>query len=153
MNVTRSKYATLTEYHVITEAVGALRLYLVATNQVASDAVIDMIVDRPVGNQSRAVAEVCAPTAQKPVQLVSHLRPWRLIAGNQDRGQAIERAQKHAWWHEAGTSYAARVKTCVMVARSGLKLSVWPFDMRRELYERLWAANCGIPDRFKPCTR
>jgi hypothetical protein len=71
MYVTQSKHATFTEYHLVTEAVGASRSHLVASNQEASDTVIDVIVDRPVGNQPRAVAEVCAPTAQKPVQLIS----------------------------------------------------------------------------------
>ena len=40
-------------------------------------AVIDVIVDRPIGRQPRAVAEVRRPTAQQAVQLVAHLRPRR----------------------------------------------------------------------------
>ena len=50
MNATQPKHATLAECNLITEAAGASRLHLVATNQEASDALIDVIVDRSVGN-------------------------------------------------------------------------------------------------------
>ena len=89
MYVAQAEHATFTAYHLATEAVGASRSHLVASNQEASDTVIDVIVDRPVGNQPGAVAEVCAPAAQQPVQLVSHLRPRSLITGNQDLADSL----------------------------------------------------------------
>ena len=55
--------------------------HLVPPDEEVAHAVIDVVVDRPVGRQPRAVAEVRGPAAQQAVQLVAHLRPWPLLPG------------------------------------------------------------------------
>jgi hypothetical protein len=64
MNATQPKHATLTEDHFVTEAAGASRWHLVATNQEAPDAVIDVIVDRPVGDQACGQSNVDQPRSK-----------------------------------------------------------------------------------------
>jgi hypothetical protein len=65
MNAAQPKHAAFAENHLITEAAGALRLHLVASNQELSNPVIDVIIDCPVGNQACAPSEagVCIQRA------------------------------------------------------------------------------------------
>jgi hypothetical protein len=89
MNAAQPKNAAFAEHRFVTVAACALRSHFVATNQESSNTVIDVIVDRPVGDQTCAVAKVCTPAAQQAVQLVAHLCPRRLIPRNQDFADSL----------------------------------------------------------------
>jgi hypothetical protein len=64
VNPTQLQYAEFAEHRVPREAAGATRWHLLAPYQEVTDAVIDVLIDRPVGIQARTVAEVRAPAAQ-----------------------------------------------------------------------------------------
>src|SRR4051794_38010669 len=53
-------------------------------DQEVADPVVDVIVDRPVGREARAVAEVRGPTADQAVQAIAHLGPRSRVAGSQE---------------------------------------------------------------------
>jgi hypothetical protein len=84
MNSTKPKHAKFAMHHSVREAADASRRHLVTPDQEMTDAVIDVVVDRPVGDQAGTIVEIRAPATQQTVQLVSHLGPRRLIAGRQD---------------------------------------------------------------------
>src|SRR5205823_9225972 len=63
---------------------GAARRHLVTPDQEVADPVMDVIVDRPIGHEARAVAEVRGPTANQAVQAITHLMPRSHVAGNQE---------------------------------------------------------------------
>src|SRR3954462_10203536 len=84
MNAAQPKHAKFTKHHLVAEAAGAARQHLMAPNQEAPDALGNVVVDRPIGDQARAIAKVSAPAAQQAVQPIAHRRPWRLIAGSED---------------------------------------------------------------------
>jgi hypothetical protein len=51
------------EHRLPWEAAGAVRGHLVTSNQEVPEAVVDVIVDRPIRWQPGAIAEVCAPAS------------------------------------------------------------------------------------------
>src|SRR6516165_10685578 len=72
------------EHRLPWEAAGAVRGHLVTSNQEVSDAVVDMIVDRPVRRQPGAIAEIRAPASQQAIEPVTNVRPGARVAGDQD---------------------------------------------------------------------
>ena len=84
MDTAEPKHAELAEHHPIGVAPGAARRHLVTPDQEVADPVIDVIVDRPIGHEARAVAEVRGPAANQAVQAIAHLVPRSHVAGHQE---------------------------------------------------------------------
>jgi hypothetical protein len=82
MHPAELQHTEFSKYRFRREAAHALRGHLMAPDQEPSDTVIDVVVDRPVGNAARAMTEVGRPTAQQAVQLGAYVRPRCLVAGN-----------------------------------------------------------------------
>jgi hypothetical protein len=81
MHSTQAQNAQRTKDHVIRQNARAPRRHLVSPSQEMTDASFDMVIHRPIRQQSGPVAEVTRPAAQKAVQLAGHFRPTSLIAG------------------------------------------------------------------------
>src|SRR3954465_15872022 len=95
MNPAQPKHAEIAEHHPIGVAPGAARRHLVTPDQEVADPVVDVVVDRPVGREPRAVAEVRGPTADQAVQAIAHLVPRSRVAGNQEVAD-LAREPEHA---------------------------------------------------------
>src|SRR5438128_2572781 len=67
----------------VRKASGTASWHLAPPAQEVTHAIIDVIVDGPIGHQPRAVAEVVRPAAQQTVQPVAYIRPRFLVAGDQ----------------------------------------------------------------------
>src|SRR5438445_2335546 len=67
----------------VRKASGTASWHLAPPAQEVTHAIIDVIVDGPIGHQPRAVAEVLRPAAQQTVQPVAYIRPRFLVAGDQ----------------------------------------------------------------------
>src|SRR5438034_3911012 len=67
----------------VRKASGTASWHLAPPAQEVTHAIIDVIVDGPIGHQPRAVAEVVRPAAQQTVQPVAYIRPRFLVAGEQ----------------------------------------------------------------------
>src|SRR5438445_10548599 len=67
----------------VRKASGTASWHLAPPRQEVTNAIIDVIVDGPIGHQPRAVAEVLRPAAQQTVQPVAYIRPRFLVAGDQ----------------------------------------------------------------------
>ena len=52
------------------KAADTTRRHLMASHQEVSDPIVDVIVDRPVGWHSGAIAKICDPTAKQTVEPV-----------------------------------------------------------------------------------
>src|SRR5947208_17051797 len=59
----------------VRKASGNASWHLAPPAQEVTHAIIDVIVDGPIGHQPRAVAEVVRPAAQQTVQPVAYIRP------------------------------------------------------------------------------
>src|SRR5512135_1487261 len=57
---------------------------LVPFGEEASNASIDMVIDRLVGRGAGSVAEVRRPARQQAVQAIADLRPWSLVPRRQE---------------------------------------------------------------------
>src|SRR4051794_14654080 len=84
MHASKTQHAERSEDLIVGETPCAAPLHLVPLAKERTSAIIDVVVDRPIGRHSRAVAEVGRPAEQKPVQPVAHLGPRFLVAGHQD---------------------------------------------------------------------
>ncbi len=80
----KMQHAQFSEHVSVGKASRTASLHLVPSRKKVSNAIIDMLVDRPICGQVRTVAEVSRPTEQKPVQLVAHLGPRPFLARYQD---------------------------------------------------------------------
>ena len=65
------------------ESAIAAPLHLVSSREEPAQTFKDILVDATVCLAPRAVAKVVRPAAQRPVQLVTYLRPWIDIARHQ----------------------------------------------------------------------
>ena len=80
MHASKTQHAERSEDLIVGETPCAAPLHLVPLAKERTSAIIDVVVDRPIGRHSRAVAEIGRPAEQKPVQPVAHLGPWFLVA-------------------------------------------------------------------------
>src|SRR5438445_10469413 len=67
----------------VRKASGTASWHLAPPAQEVTHAIIDVIVDGPIGHQPRAVAKVARPAAQQSVQPVAYIRPRFFVAGDQ----------------------------------------------------------------------
>jgi hypothetical protein len=65
------------------ESAIAAPLHLVSSREEPAQTFKDILVDATVCLAPRAVAKVVGPASQRPVQLVTYLRPWIDIARHQ----------------------------------------------------------------------
>src|SRR5260370_14779168 len=80
MKAPELKYPQLPEDDVLGKAPRPSRRDLVSPPQKVTDSVPAVMIDRSVGHEPRAVAEVVRPPAQHAVELLPHLVPRRLVA-------------------------------------------------------------------------
>src|SRR5262245_61938157 len=120
------------EHRVRWEAADAVRGHLVTANQEAPNAVVDMIVHRPVRRQAGAMAEIRAPAAQQAIEPVAYLGPGAHVAGDQDVAD-LGLEPQHAL--RGG-------------ARSQVPMAILPVVMRAEaVAKEVETFAPGIPDR------
>src|SRR5260370_7950622 len=84
MKAPELKYPQLPEDDVLGKAPRPSRRDLVSPPQKVPHTVPDVMIDRSVGHEPRAVAEIVRPPAQHAVELLPHLVPRRLIARTED---------------------------------------------------------------------
>src|SRR5260370_11239975 len=84
MKAPELKYPQLPEDDVLGKAPRPSRRDLVSPPQKVPHTVPDVMIDRSVGHEPRAVAEVVRPPAQHAVELLPHLVPRRLVARTED---------------------------------------------------------------------
>ena len=75
MSMPKPHHSALPEDIVVGKAACTAPRLLVPPSEEVPHTIIDVVVDRPVRLQAGAIAEVRGPTAQKAVELVSHVRP------------------------------------------------------------------------------
>jgi len=80
----KSENTQFTENHVIREADGAPRLHLVASQQKMSHTLTHIVIDRLIGHQPRAIAEVSRPALQNAIEPSMYLLPGPYVAGYQN---------------------------------------------------------------------
>ena len=129
MNPAEPQHAEVAEHHPIGVAPGAARRHLVTPNQEVADPVVDVIVDRPIGHEPRAVAEVRGPAAKQAVQAIAHLRPRSHVARNQEVAD-LGREPEHALLRRA---------------RPELPVAVLAIAVRTERIAKEVEANAGRP--------
>ena len=81
--MTQAQNAQLAKDHSIRESAGASRFHPMAPDQKIPHALIDMMVDRSIGQQASSVAEVRRPSSQHLIQTVTYLFPRSNVAGPQ----------------------------------------------------------------------
>src|SRR5665647_257049 len=84
MNTAQPQYPEFTKHRSIRETAGAARRHLVTPSQEVNNALIDVVISRPIRRQSSPVTEVARPAPQQGVQSIPHHRPGTDIAGVQD---------------------------------------------------------------------
>ena len=66
------------------ESASAARRHLVTSDREMTDSLIDVIIDRPIGHQPRAIRKTGRPASQKSVQPTSDFRPGTHVTRLQD---------------------------------------------------------------------
>ena len=84
MHADESVYAEAPVYVISGELPRTRVAHFVPTLEEVFDAVIDVVIDRPIRLQPGAMVEVRRPATQHPVELVTHHWPWARIARCQD---------------------------------------------------------------------
>src|SRR5215471_11442041 len=115
LHLTKPEYSPVAKNRVRREAIGAARLHLVAPPQEMSYALIDVVVNRPIGCRSGPVAEVCRPASQNLIQPIPHLQPCPRIAGYQMVSHFLLDAR-----------YALLGRTGSHVPTACLLIALWP---------------------------
>ena len=88
MEAPELKDAQLPEDDVCGKALRPSRTNLVPPPQKLLYAIVDVVIDRPVGHEPRAVGEVVRPPAHHAVKLALHLVPRPLVARSEDLSDA-----------------------------------------------------------------
>src|SRR5262249_1701679 len=88
MEAPKLKYPQLSEDDVRGEALRPSRRDLVPPPQKVPYTFVDVVIDRPVGHQPRAIGEVVRPPANNAIELVLRLIPRRLVTRTEDTPDA-----------------------------------------------------------------
>jgi hypothetical protein len=84
VHASQAQHSEFAEDAVVGELTSAPSLHLMPSGEEVSDAVIDMMIDRPIGLQPSAIAEVRRPSAQKCVESIAYAGPGPVVARYQE---------------------------------------------------------------------
>ncbi len=89
MDVAQTQNPKFSEHAFGRELCTASSRHLVPPCEEVARAVIDVVVDRPIGLQPAAVVEVRRPSPQLAVQAIAYLRPCTHVAGHEHLAHAV----------------------------------------------------------------
>src|ERR1039458_7813716 len=143
LHITKPEYPQLAEDRFRWKAAGAARGHLVAPPQEMPYALVDVVVDRPVGRRPGSVAVVCRPASEHPIELIPHLRPRPDMARHQQVSHLFLDAR-----------YALLRRTRSQIPMAGLPIAMWAKRVTQKV-EALFARlpNTGlrlIQSEFQP---
>src|SRR5271169_3950704 len=113
MHATHLQHAQRSEDHLVRQDAHTPRGHVMPLSQKVTNALGNVVIDRPIRQQPGSVAEVARPAAQNAVQPVSHLRPRALIAGYQDVVHLLPQP-RHTLLRRAGSQVPVTILPVVL---------------------------------------